>query len=457
MITLLQARGPLRGRLRVPGDKSVSHRVALLAPLAGSPCRATGWLDADDTRRSLQATHDLGGRSELRDGVLTIWPGVYPAGAATGVALAIDCGNSGTTARLLTGLLSGVRGDIILTGDASLCGRPMARVVDPLRAMGADITYVAENGRLPLRIRGGALRGGDHALEVPSAQVKSALLLAGLAARGRTRVTGAEGSRDHTERLLTLMGAPIRVVDPGSGGETEIDGGMGSLRPFDVTVPGDPSSAAFLLAAALLVPASELVVEGFLLSETRAGFLAALRAADAPLVVTAAETPWPAEPCGDATARHGAMRGFEIGPAMVPGLVDELPVLAVVATQATGETVVTGARELRVKECDRLAAMARELGRLGARIEERPDGWRIEGPTPLRVPEPGSKGGSPHVVVTEGDHRVAMAMAVAALVTEGPVALDDADCLAVSYPGFLADLARLVGGGSDRPGDAVTA
>jgi 3-phosphoshikimate 1-carboxyvinyltransferase len=435
----------------VPGDKSISHRAVLFAPLADGACRATGWLDADDTRRSRQAIHDLGARTELRDGVLTVWPGVFPAGAATGVPLALDCGNSGTTARLLIGLLAGLRGDVIVTGDASLRARPMQRVVEPLRAMGAEIDYLEAERRLPVRIRGCLLRGRRHRLPVASAQVKSALLLAGLAARGRTEVTGAAGCRDHTERLLASMGAQMLTANPGAGGGVSVGGMKAPLRPFDLAVPGDPSSAAFLLCAAAMIPGSAITVDDMLLNPTRTGFLDLLRRAGAVVEEGIEPTAWPAEPHGAVTVRAAPLRPIRVDAAEVPGSIDELPVLAVLATQADGETVVTGARELRVKECDRISAMARELGRLGARITELPDGWRIVGPTPLRTPAAARGARGPHVVVTEGDHRVAMALAVAGLVSEGAVVLDDPDCPNISYPGFLADLAGLAGG----PGGAA--
>ena len=472
MMKLQPARGPLRGTVVIPGDKSLSHRAALLAPLAGGPCRASGWLDAEDTRRSLQASHDLGARSNLDAQGLTIWPGAFPRGAATGVPLAIDCGNSGTTARLLCGLLAGLRGDVILTGDPSLCNRPMSRVVEPLRRMGADFVYLEEDGRLPLRIRGSRLRAQRHELAQPSAQVKSALLLAGLTARGQTEIIGGGASRDHSERMLATMGAHISVpqgeddVPDAPADRVAIDGGRGLLRPFDLAVPADPSSAAFLLAAALLVPGSRVTVERHSLNPTRTGFLAVLKRIGAAVSIEATGAQqWPAEPIGKVTAAAGApLRAFSIGAAEVPPLIDELPMLAVLATQAEGQTVVSGAAELRVKESDRIALMVGQLQRLGADIQERPDGFVVRGPTPLVAGGALGAGGAlaegnalgeggaltaagaadqPVVLTTAGDHRVAMALAVAALITSGPCALDDADCVAISFPNFFATLERL--------------
>ncbi|MFO7653445.1 MAG: 3-phosphoshikimate 1-carboxyvinyltransferase [Candidatus Krumholzibacteriia bacterium] len=453
MRRLTAVQNPLRGRIRVPGDRAISHLVALLAPLSGGPCRAEGWLRSDETRHSLQAVHDLGARSEVRQGTLTVWPGIFPEGANTGVPLAVDCGKSVTTARLLLGLLAGRRGDVLLTGDDALRRRPMAPVVESLRAMGARIDHLDREGALPVRIRGGALRGREHRLARASAGVKSALVLAGLAARGRTRVHGAEGSCDHTERLLACMGAPVLVADPGHGGDLAVEGPAGPLRAFDLVVPGDPSSAGFLLAAGALVPGSDLTVAGVLLNPTRTGFLDLLRAAGADLLVTPlGAAAWPDEPRGDVRVRFRPLPAFRLRADALPGSLDGLPVLAVLATQAEGETVVGGAAELRAGECDLIATVTRELIRLGARIEERPDGWRIHGPTPLRAHAHddryrGNHTGSaePHVVVTEGDHRVAMAMAVAALIARGPLALDDAGCIAASLPGLLDEMAKLTG------------
>jgi 3-phosphoshikimate 1-carboxyvinyltransferase len=340
---------------------------------------------------------------------------------------------------------------VILTGDESLSRRPMARVVAPLRDMGASVVYLGEEGRLPLRIRGGMLSGREHRLAVPSAQVKSALLLAGLAARGRTRIKGAAGSRDHTERFLAQMGVPVQVARAGME-EVAVRGGV-ALRPFDIAIPGDFSSAAFLLAAAGLVPGSVITVEDVLLNPTRTGFLEALRAAGARVTTTPAVgtgDAWPLEPRGSVTVQAGSLRGVAIDAAAMPGVLDELPILAVLATQAAGETTIGGARELRVKECDRIAVMAQELNRIGGRVEELPDGWCVKGPTRLRVPESSADG--LHIFATAGDHRIAMALAVAALVVTGRTTLDDPRCLGISFPGFLAQVAHLVAGGAMSAG-----
>lgn len=442
--SLRAAAGPLRGTLRVPGDKSISHRAALFSLIAGGPCRAAGWLDAADTRSSLAAVRALGCPAEVEAGVLRCAPAVRerPVGAAD---LVIDCGNSGTTARLLLGLLAGwLPPDgpdgprVILAGDGSLSGRPMARVIAPLRAMGADIACLGPDGRLPVRVAGANLRGMRHDLPVPSAQVKSALLLAGLFAQGETEIHGGGASRDHTERLLAVMGTgPARLAGDG----LRVRGGA---RPggFAITVPGDPSSAAFFLVAAAMIPGSRLTVLDHALNAGRIGALEVLRRAGARVTVERPRGPREGEMIADVTVEADQLRPFTIAAPEVPTLVDEIPVLAVLAARAPGESVITGAAELRVKESDRLAMLARDLGALGARVRELPDGLRIQGPAALA----GGTAQAPLVLPTGGDHRIAMAMAVAALVARGHAALDDPACVAISYPDFFEVLDGLLDG-----------
>lgn len=431
---------PLRGELEVPGDKSISHRAVLLALLADGPCRASGWLDCADTRSSLGAAGALGAVATFAGGALSVIP--PPAPPRGDVRL--DCGNSGTTARLLLGLLAGWLAPgaaaVTLDGDESLRGRPMARVVEPLRAMGADLAWGSREGRLPVTVRGAALRGRSHELAVASAQVKSALLLAGLGAQGVTAVGGADGSRDHTERMLQGLGAGS--ID--SRGRPAVAGPR-RLPAFDLAVPGDPSSAAFFQAAAAAVRGSDVLVRGQSLNPTRTGALAVLARAGALVEVTPASS-GAGEPSGSVRVRAGGLTAFEVGAAEVPSLVDEIPVLAVVATQCAGRSLFSGAAELRVKESDRLALLARNLRRLGAAVEERDDGLVIDGPCSLRGGEPGS----PVVLETAGDHRIAMAMAVASLFTNGETALDDGACVAVSFPGFFGVMERLLDAGA-RP------
>ncbi len=419
---LSRAYEPLAGKVAVPGDKSVSHRAALLGLIAAGPCRAAGWLDCDDTRASLAAVRALGAKAVFASGVLEISP---PPSVPT-ESVTIDCENSGTTARLLTGLLAGWlpvgSPGVVMEGDASLSRRPMGRVVDPLRAMGADIVWLGERGRLPIRIRGAKLIGIDHHLEVASAQVKSALLLAGLFAEGNTTVAGADGSRDHTELLLKTMG------------------GLDNPGRFDIRVPGDPSSAAFFQVAAALVPGSEVTVNGQSINYTRTGVLRVLRRAGVNVAIERPNGEPGGEPLGDVVVSYNILKSFTITAKDLPALIDEIPVLAVLATQTEGETVITGAAELRVKESDRLAVMAENLKLLGATVVELEDGLKITGPTPLV----GGESGRPVILKTAGDHRVAMAMAVAALVTKGETVLDDDACVAVSYPYFFQTLEKLL-------------
>ncbi|MCB1182858.1 3-phosphoshikimate 1-carboxyvinyltransferase [bacterium] len=442
-ILLPRARGPLRGTVDVPGDKSVSHRAALFGLLANGPCRARGWLASADTLASLAAVRTLGAAVVHEGDTITVTP---PPARPQG-DFDIDCGNSGTTARLLCGLLAGwlpAGAAVTLRGDASLSGRPMNRVVEPLRRMGADIAFLGTDGRLPLRVTGAPLTGVHHDLPVPSAQVKSALLLAGLGAAGVTSLSGAGTSRDHTELLLHTMGVPCAPAAPGP--ELAVTGGA---RPgaFDIRVPADPSTAAFFHVAAALVPGSDVLTPNLSLNPTRIGALQVLRRAGAVVAVERPSGPSGGEALGDVRVRSGTLRPFTIGAADIPALVDEIPVLAVLATAAPGVSRITGAAELRVKESDRLALMTRDLVRLGAAVTELPDGLEITGPSAL-------KGGAerPTLLETAGDHRIAMAMAVAALVAEGDSELDDRDCVAVSFPEFFTAWDRILGNGtSDRP------
>jgi 3-phosphoshikimate 1-carboxyvinyltransferase len=417
---LKPAYGPLQGEVSLPGDKSISHRAVLFSLLTDGPCSASGWLDSQDTRSSLGAVEALGGTSEFREGVLYITPPAVPPRAPE--LITIDCGNSGTTVRLLLGLLAGwldKKGAAVrLVGDASLSSRPMARVVDPLRQMGADIDFEGRDGRLPIVVRGAALKGCRHPLKIPSAQVKSALQLAGMFAQGQNTIEGADGVRDHTDRLLAVMGP--------------------ELRPYHITVPRDPSAAAFFQVAAALVPGSSVTVHDLSLNPGRAGALAALHRAGVQVDIKQTVTD-PAEPMGSVTTASGLLQAFTIAENEVPSLIDELPILAVLATQCSGTSTITGAHDLRVKESDRIAAMTAMLKNLGADITEQPDGWIITGPTKLQ----GGSEFKPVVVRTHGDHRVAMSAAIAALVTEGHVALDDDGCVGVSFPDFFITLDAL--------------
>jgi 3-phosphoshikimate 1-carboxyvinyltransferase len=409
--------GPLRGALDVPGDKSISHRALLFGALSTGETRVSGLLDAEDVHSTRRAVERLGASVRAEGGEVV----VTPPERLREPDDVIDCGNSGTSLRLLTGVLSGVPGLSILTGDASLRRRPVRRVIEPLRRMGANLSARDGDRIPPVVVRGGALRGTRHVLEVASAQVKSAILLAGLFAEGETSVTEPERSRDHTERMLRGMGVPVRT-----------DGltvSVGAARPRGgrVDVPGDISSAAFFLCAAAAVPGSEVTVRGLGVNPTRTGLLDVLRAMGAGLSL-ANERELAGEPRADVTVRAAELRATEIRGAIIPRLIDELPVVMVMATQARGRTVIRDAKELRVKESDRLASMGETLAAAGARIELFEDGCAIEGPTPLRGVS----------VRTRLDHRIAMSMAVAQLFTGGEqVLLDDVGCVATSFPSFF--------------------
>jgi 3-phosphoshikimate 1-carboxyvinyltransferase len=325
---LKRACGPLEGEVSLPGDKSISHRAVMLSLLSSGPCSAVGWLDSQDTRSSLGAIEALGGTSEFREGVLHITPPEAPP--RTPDLITIDCGNSGTTVRLLLGLLAGwlnhAGSAVRLVGDASLSSRPMARVVDPLRRMGADITYEGQEGRLPIVVSGAPLRGCHHQLKVPSAQVKSALQLAGLFAQGFNTIEGADGVRDHTDRRLTVIGP--------------------EFRPYHITVPRDPSAAAFFQVAAALVPGSQVTVHDLSLNPGRAGALAVLHRAGVQVDIQQKIFD-PAEPMGSVTTVHDQLQAFTIAEDEIPSLIDELPVLALLGTQCTGTTTITGERPHR--------------------------------------------------------------------------------------------------------------
>jgi 3-phosphoshikimate 1-carboxyvinyltransferase len=421
-------RGPLRGAFEVPGDKSVSHRSLLFATLADGPSRVRGLLCAGDVQATWAACQRLGARIR-EEGAEVV---VEPPERLREPDDVVDCGNSGTSLRLLAGVLSAVPGLSVLTGDASLRRRPVRRVIEPLRRMGAVLSARDGDRLPPLVVRGGPLAGTRHVLPVASAQVKSALLLAGLFAEGETTVVEPEASRDHTERLLSRMGVPLRVAG------TEVTVSPARPHGAKVDVPGDVSSAAFFLCAAAGLPGSEVTARGMGVNPTRTGVLDVLREMGA-RVELSAERASGGEPRADVTVRPGELRAVSIGGALVPRLIDELPVVMVLATQARGRTVVRDARELRVKESDRLAAVGEALSRAGARVELFEDGCAIEGPTRL----------GPVSVETRLDHRVAMSFAVAQLFAGGAeVVLDDVSCVATSFPRFFEILDALSAGGA---------
>jgi 3-phosphoshikimate 1-carboxyvinyltransferase len=423
----IQPCSAVRGTLTVPGDKSLSHRAAILAALAAGESTLTGFLESEDCLHTLRAMAALGARVEREaDRVCIRGTG----GTLRAPAGPLDLGNSGTGMRLLAGVLAGQAFASELTGDASLRSRPMRRIAEPLERMGARVVLAGANGRAPIRIAGAALRPVDYALPVASAQVKSCVLLAGLYAEGRTAVTEPAPTRDHTERMLAALGAPVRVAGP----RIELDGGAAcraALRAHDWAIPGDISSAAYWLAAAAGMPGSEIRVEGVGLNPRRTALLDVLRRMGAVLRVEADEAGAGWEPRGTVTVRAGALRGTEIGGAEIPNLIDELPMLAALGARAEGETRIRDARELRVKESDRIASMAAGLAALGVAHTVFEDGIAVRGPAVLR-------GGA--TVDSRGDHRIAMALAVLALGAPTPVTVRDVACAATSYPGFLHDL-----------------
>jgi 3-phosphoshikimate 1-carboxyvinyltransferase len=416
----------LAGTIDVPGDKSISHRAALLGAVAEGPTDISNYLEGEDCLRTLTAIQALG------VDVTRKAPGHFRIAGAGLEALqepedVIDCGNSGTTARLLMGMLAGQPFWTMLTGDDSLRRRPMGRVAEPLRQMGAMVVGRAEGARLPLAVHGARpLEALSYVSPVASAQVKSALLLAGLWASGPVSVREPVASRDHTERMLQQFGARLSVDEstvtllPGT-----------ALHATTVPVPGDVSAAAFLLVAAAIVPGSRVVIRGVGINPTRTGLLEAIAAMGARLERTDAVAG--AEPQATLCVETAALRGVTIGGALMPRLIDEVPVLAVAAAVAGGRTEIRDAGELRVKESDRLAALARELAKMGARVGERIDGLVIDGVARLQ----GAR------VDSGGDHRMAMALGVAALAARGETIVENTACVATSFPQFVATVNQL--------------
>ena len=418
----------LRGTVQVPGDKSITHRALIFNAIAAGEARIDGFLDAADTRSTLEALRSLGveierlapdrlcvhgrGRSGLRE------PGDV-----------LDCGNSGTTIRLLFGLLAGFPFLSVLSGDASLRGRPMGRIVEPLRALGATLAGRAGGTLPPLVVEGGSLAGGQRvATAVASAQVKSALLLAGLAADGPTTVVEPARSRDHTERMLGAMGAGIAI----EGAAVTLTPPRGDLAAVDVRVPGDISTAAAWIVAATLHPDAELLLEGVGLNPTRSGIVEVLRAMGGDIEELDARSVG-GEPVADLRVRSASLCGVRIAGEVVPRAIDELPLLALAGALAEGETVIADAAELRVKESDRVATTAAALRALGAEVQERADGLVVEGGARLRGAG----------LEAAGDHRLAMLGAVAGLLADGETVVAGAGAVAVSYPDFWTDLGRL--------------
>jgi 3-phosphoshikimate 1-carboxyvinyltransferase len=418
------------GSIEVPGDKSISHRALMLGAIAEGATVVHGFLASEDCLATEATMRALGVRIE-RDAAGTVRIDGAGAGGLRAPATELDLGNSGTAIRLLMGLLAGQAFDCVLTGDASLSRRPMERVASPLRSMGAMID-TAPGGTPPVRIRGGArLHGIDYRLPMASAQVKSAVLLAGLYAAGSTTVRSPGPSRDHTERMLASMGVELVRSEHGQGHSVSLVG-PARLRGLELTVPGDFSSAAFFLVAGCLGARDGLVVRNVGMNPTRTGLLTILREMGANIRVEN-ERVVGAEPMADLVVAQSVLRGIDVRPALVPLAIDELPILFVAAAAARGTTTVTGADELRKKETDRIAVMARGLEAVGARVAELPDGLRIEGGE--------LRGGA---VDSHGDHRIAMAFSVASLLARAPIDIANTAEVATSFPNFL-DVARVAG------------
>jgi len=417
--------GPLTGEITPPGDKSVSHRSLIIGSLASGTTEVSGFLNCEDTISTANAMRKLGAGIDINgSGVKISGKGLSGLSEPDDV---IDAGNSGTTTRLLTGLLSAQGFFTAVTGDRYLRARPMKRVVDPLRLMGARITGREGGNKLPLAIEGGSLKGISYKLPVASAQVKSALLLAGMYADGDTEVIEPEPTRDHTERMLRHFGVNIEK----NGNSIRISK-QKEFAGRDISVPADLSSAAFFIVGALVSPGSELLIRNVGTNPLRTGVIDVLRRMGGAIEIKN-EREVSGEPVGDILVRASGLRGTVIEGETIPKAIDELPVIAAAACFAEGETVIRDARELRVKETDRIKAMTAELLKLGARVAEFDDGMSIKGGSPLAGASCSSW----------GDHRIAMAVAIAAMRASGETEIDGAECVSVSYPGFFEVLRGL--------------
>lgn len=432
--------GTLSGSLIVPGDKSISHRAAILGGLACGTTRLDNFLCSEDCLNTLNAMVAMGARVKVlkeKEGYGPISLLLYGANGLLHrpVSGVVDCGNSGTGMRLLAGIMAAQPFECILTGDESLCTRPMGRIMTPLEQMGADIKAEGQKpGCAPLRTRGAwchMLSSIDYTLPMASAQVKSCILLAGLFAEGTTTVRQPAVTRDHTEKLFTHFGIRCTV----DGLDVSVKGGQYPVA-HDLIVPGDISSAAFWLVAAAALPGSELTLVNVGLNPTRTAVIDVLKRMGADISIVQITRPEDGEPCGDITVRGGKLHGTAITREEVPNLIDEIPILAVAGALAEGETILREARELRVKETDRVMTVVTNLRKMGADVEEYEDGLVVKGGKPLHGCE----------LDSYGDHRIAMAFLIAGLFADGETTMNNTACIATSYPGFDRDLAWVMEG-----------
>lgn len=427
MELVLEKVNKLKGNISVPGDKSISHRSLILGSIAQGETRIYNFLDSLDCLKTLECMQALGAEIDLgKDNFIKIkGKGLYGLQEPKDM---LDVGNSGTTIRLLTGLLSGQNFYSVLNGDNSIRIRPMKRVVEPLRLMGADIWGRKDGQFAPLSVRGNKLNPLHYTLPVASAQVKTALLLAGLYAAGETVIKEPLPTRDHTERMLKVMQADIKISSP----EVKIKGGK-ELKSTEIFIPGDISSAAYFIAAASILRDSQILIKHVGVNPTRTGIIKILKMMGAKINILNYQIK-SNEPQADLKIEYSELKGIEIRKEEVPLLIDELPLIAVVATQAQGKTVVSGAKELRVKETDRIKATVNELKKMGADIEEKDDGFIVTGPSRLKEA----------VCESYNDHRIAMSLAVAALLAEGKTVIKNSECIDISFPGFEKTLQNMI-------------
>ena len=432
LVKVLKSGSTLAGRVKVPGDKSISHRALLFGAISKGTTTIKGILPAEDPLSTANCLRSMGVKiTNIEDEEMVEVEGVGLDGLQEPEEI-LDCGNSGTTMRLMLGLIAGCNErHFVLTGDNSLRRRPMRRVSDPLKLMGARVQGRSNGNLAPLSVSGKHLKGAVIGTPVASAQIKSAILLAALNAKGTTSVIEPAPSRDHSERMLKAFGANIQVSGE-MGRHIHVEPGS-ILRAQNLVVPGDISSAAFWLIAAVIVPGSEIIVENVGLNPTRTGILEIMNQMEANFEIISTKNV-AGEPVGDIKVKHnGVLKAFKLDEEIMPRLIDEVPILSVAACFCEGESVINGAKELRIKETDRLAVMAKQLGQMGAKIKENPDGLIIQGKQTL-------KGAS---VNSETDHRVAMSLAIASLLAKGDTFLEGSDAASVSYPTFWDDFERL--------------